>query len=243
MIGFPQFFIAAPFGNYITHEGAISVKGTFTYRPNGNRVWSVLKSLRYNYANKGWTNKLGLPNPGIYAGLKNTTRADIISIAELQRGDFKHLHDTIPYNQSVELNLSCPNLDKTLPWDNIHIFTKDKEREWCIAKLSPLTRPEEIEYLYTKGFRQLHFSNTLPMTQFDRYSRAGGLSGKTLKPYTLKLIEITRQDFPRDIEIIAGGGVETEQDVWDYMDAGCDHVSIGTLCFRPFSMRRLLRGW
>ncbi len=243
MIGFPQFFIAAPFGNYIHHKNAISVRGTFTHSPNGNRPLAILKSLRYNSYHKGWTNALGLPNPGIHKGLEQTFPNDVISIAELQRGDFRYLHSIIPYDQSIELNLSCPNLRQTLPWDNLNIFTKDKEREWCIAKLSPLTKPEEIEYLYTKGFRQLHFSNTLPMTQFDRYSRAGGLSGKTLKPYTLKLIEITRQDLPRDIEIIAGGGVQTEQDVWDYMDAGCDHVSIGTLCFNPFRMKRLLRGW
>ena len=243
MIGFPQFFIAAPFGNYIHHKNAISVRGTFTHSANGNRPLAILKSLRYNSYHKGWTNALGLPNPGIHKGLKQTFPNDVISIAELQRGDFRYLHSIIPYDQSIELNLSCPNLRQTLPWDNLNIFTKDKEREWCIAKLSPLTKPEEIEYLYTKGFRQLHFSNTLPMTQFDRYSRAGGLSGKTLKPYTLKLIEITRQDLPRDIEIIAGGGVQTEQDVWDYMNAGCDHVSIGTLCFNPFRMKRLLRGW
>ena len=243
MIGFPQFFIAAPFGNYIHHKNAISVRGTFTHSPNGNRPLAILKSLRYNSYHKGWTNALALPNPGIHKGLEQTFPNDVISIAELQRGDFRYLHSIIPYDQSIELNLSCPNLRQTLPWDNLNIFTKDKEREWCIAKLSPLTKPEEIEYLYTKGFRQLHFSNTLPMTQFDRYSRAGGLSGKTLKPYTLKLIEITRQDLPRDIEIIAGGGVQTEQDVWDYMDAGCDHVSIGTLCFNPFRMKRLLRGW
>ena len=65
----PKFFISAPFGNYVKPKGCISVTGTFTRNPQGNRLWSVLKTLRYNRKLGGWVNKLGLPNPGLLKGL------------------------------------------------------------------------------------------------------------------------------------------------------------------------------
>ena len=132
----PKIFIAAPFGNYVKHPNAISVTGTYTLNPRGNRVLAVLKTLRYRRKLNGWTNRLGLPNPGI-ANAK-FKRSEVISIAEIERNEFQTLDKRIPKDQSIELNLSCPNLGKTLPWDYIHNFTKTN-REWCIAKLSPLT--------------------------------------------------------------------------------------------------------
>ena len=65
----PKFFISAPFGNYIKHKNAISVTGTWTLNPRGNRLWSILTTLRYDFESRGWRNKLGLPNPGVKNGL------------------------------------------------------------------------------------------------------------------------------------------------------------------------------
>ena len=64
-----KFFIAAPFGNWIKPIGCIPVTGTYTLHARGNRLWSVVKSLRYDFKSQGWTNRLGLPNPGVVAGL------------------------------------------------------------------------------------------------------------------------------------------------------------------------------
>ena len=229
----PKFFIAAPFGNYLTHKNAISVKGTFTLNPRGNRLLAVLKTLRYRPKLAGWTNKLGLPNPGIHKGMQKASIHDVISIAEVERNEFQTLDKIIPNFVSVELNLSCPNLGKTLPWDYIHNFTKQPKREWCIAKLSPLTTPEEIDYLITAGFKQFHFSNTMP-TEF------GGLSGPILVPYTVELIRLVRDEFGDDIEIIAGGGVTDFSTIYKYMEAGANHISLGSVCFNPFKLRKLL---
>ena len=225
----PKIFIAAPFGNYVKHPNAISVTGTYTLNPRGNRVLAVLKTLRYRRKLNGWTNRLGLPNPGI-ANAK-FKRSEVISIAEIERNEFQTLDKRIPKDQSIELNLSCPNLGKTLPWDYIHNFTKTN-REWCIAKLSPLTKPEEIEYLISGGFKQLHFSNTLPI-------KYGGLSGPSLIPYTMELINIVRERW-EDVEIIAGGGIQSSSTIYDYMAAGANHVSLGSVCFNPFKLKKLL---
>jgi dihydroorotate dehydrogenase len=233
----PKIFISAPFGNYIKPVGCIPVTGTFTLHPRGNRLWSVLKTLRYNRRLGGWVNKLGLPNPGLRAGLERHIRGEVLSIAETERGDFQKMNNTIPLNQSLEINFSCPNLKKRLPLDGASIFTKVKSREWCIAKLSPLTDGDEIEFVIEKlGFKQLHFSNTLPLP----YNK-GGLSGATLKPYTLELIDLVRERWGNSVTVIAGGGVTDFSGVMDYLLAGANHVSIGSVCFNPFKLRKLLR--
>jgi len=235
----PKIFISAPFGNYIKSERTISVHGTFTRNPRGNRLWSVLKSLRYDRRLGGWVNKLGLPNPGLHQGLCNVDNkpSDVLSISEIKRGDFQKMNNIIPLNQSLEINFSCPNLGKKLPLDGAGIFTKVKSREWCIAKLSPLTDGDELEFVIEHlGFKQIHLSNTLPLP-----NGRGGLSGATLKPYTLELIDLVREQWGNSIEIIAGGGVSDFGGVMDYLKAGANHVSLGSVCFNPFKLRKLIK--
>ena len=227
-----NFFIAAPFGNYIKPKGCIPVAGTFTLNARGNRFLAVAKTLRYNSAQGGWVNKLGLPNPGIRNGLeKNPT---VISIAEIDKGDFQRLNVLIPENQSIELNLSCPNLDKKLSWESARSFTPNT-RKWCIAKMSPLTTPEEIKFVVEHlSITQLHFSNTLPTIR-------GGLSGPMLRGYTTELIELARSEYGNSVEIIAGGGVSDFGSVTDYLSSGANHISLGSVCFNPFKLRKLLK--
>ena len=235
----PKIFISAPFGNYIKSKRTISVHGTFTRNPRGNRLWSVLKSLRYDRRLGGWVNKLGLPNPGLHQGLCNVDNkpSDVLSISEIKRGDFQKMNNIIPLDQSLEINFSCPNLGKKLPLDGAGIFTKVKSREWCIAKLSPLTDGDELEFVIEHlGFKQIHLSNTLPLP-----NGRGGLSGATLKPYTLELIDLVREQWGNSIEIIAGGGVSDFGGVMDYLKAGANHVSLGSVCFNPFKLRKLIK--
>ena len=231
----PKFFISAPFGNYIKHKNAISVTGTWTLNPRGNRLWSILKTLRYDFSEGCWYNALGLPNPGIQIGLNKTLPCEVLSIAEIERDDFQKMNDLIPENQSIELNLSCPNLGKTLPWDGAGIFTKyETKRDWCIAKVSPLTSAPELTFLVdTLGFRQLHFSNTFP-------TKRGGRSGSILKPYTLELIRLVREQWGAEVEVVAGGGVDDFRAVYEYMNEGADYIAIGSVCFNWFKMRKLL---
>jgi len=235
----PKIFISAPFGNYINSERTISVHGTFTRNPRGNRLWSVLKSLRYDRRLGGWVNKLGLPNPGLHQGLCNVDNkpSDVLSISEIKRGDFQKMNNIIPLDQSLEINFSCPNLGKKLPLDGAGIFTKVKSREWCIAKLSPLTDGDELEFVIEHlGFKQIHFSNTLPLP-----NNRGGLSGATLKPYTLELIDLVRERWGDSVTVIAGGGVTDFSGVMDYLLAGANHVSLGSVCFNPFKLRKLIK--
>ena len=229
-------FIAAPFGNHIKPKGLVSVTGTWTLHPRGNILWSAVKSLRWNASSQGWTNNMRLPNPGIEIGLRKTSVSEVLSIAEIERNDFKKLHDIIPTEQSLELNLSCPNIGKSLPWDSAEVFAQTKEkRKWCICKVSPTVTPEELEFLITKlGFTQIHASNTLPIQGY------GGLSGRTLIPYTLDIIRLIKEEWP-EVTIIAGGGVADFSGVYEYLNGGADHVSLGSDCFNPFKLRKILK--
>ena len=228
-------FVSAPFGNYIKPAGCIPVTGTFTLHPQGNRVWSVIKSLRYSTKHKGWTNNMGLPNPGVKVGLERHINGEVLSIAEIERNDFKKLYREIPEGINVELNLSCPNI-RNLPWDSTEIFARNSEkRKWCICKVSPTVTPEDLEFLITKlGFTQIHASNTLPI------QGCGGLSGRTLIPYTLDIIRLIREEWP-EVTIIAGGGVDNFGAVYEYLKEGADHVSLGSVCFNPFKLRKILK--
>ena len=121
-------FVSAPFGNYIKPIGCIPVTGTFTLHANGgNKFWSAIKSLRYNTKHKGWTNNMGLPNPGVKVGLERHIYGEVLSIAEIERNDFKKSYNLIPSGMSVELNLSCPNI-RNLPWDSTEIFARNSEK-------------------------------------------------------------------------------------------------------------------
>ena len=112
-------FIAAPFGNWVKPIGCIPVCGTFTLHPQGNRVWSVIKSLRYNFKRQGWTNNLGLPNPGVKVGLERHIRGEVLSIAEIEKNDFKKLIEIIPEGTTLynflKSFLSISAMDSTSP--------------------------------------------------------------------------------------------------------------------------------
>ena len=83
-----KYFIAAPFGNWVKSVGTVPVTGTYTLHPRGNVLWSVVRSLRYDFKSQGWTNALRLPNPGVKVGLHRQIRGEVLSIAEIEKGDF-----------------------------------------------------------------------------------------------------------------------------------------------------------
>ena len=126
---------------------------------------------------------------------------------------------------NLEINISCPNLDKKLIDSNLNRFI-NKERDYCIIKMSPHSDRSDIKKYYEQGFRQFHFSNTLK-------TKNGGLSGAHLRMYTNMLTLICKTDYP-DTTVIAGGGIREIKDIEDYRDYGADYFSISTILFNPF---------
>ena len=228
-------FISPPFGNYISMNNTISIKGSYTLNPRPGLFSQILKTLRYSSEHNGWINCIGLRNPGIDYAIKNWNNIlidneqrkmhnTVYSIAILNQEEIPILLKKIPNNMNLELNVSCPNIKKDLIVTGIEQFI-NPNRRWCIIKLSPKENTKNIDQYYNKGFRQFHCSNTLK-------TKKGGLSGETLRPYTNKLITYIREKYP-DTTIIAGGGIKTIHDMENYKKNGANHYSISTIFFHP----------
>ena len=232
-----MFFIAAPFGNYIKPKGTIPVLGTFTPYPRPGRFKQIVKTLRYDFRRGGWKNDIGLRNPGMVVGFHKWKHGEIISLAGMTEEEWNLVSQKVPEYMDIEINLSCPNINNTKyginPILNFVGPLLDRKRTWTIAKLSPFITFGEIEHLCDLGIRQFHFSNTLPISK-------GGLSGKSLMPYNERLIQFTKRIAPMST-IIAGGGITCRDDVNFYSDCGADHHSLGTICFNPLALRRLIK--
>ena len=224
-----KYYIAPPFGNYLHRPDMYSVMGTYTLLPRPGLLKELLKTLRYSHFHKGWTNRLGLRNPGIERGINKyyvQPHRRIISIYGFNYGEWKTLAE---YTRGirVELNLRCPNVGmKGNTGCPVELF----DTSHVIVKVSPHTTENEIVSYMERGVRKWHFSNTLPISQ-------GGLSGKTLMTYNAKLIKFTLGE-DKCARIIGGGGVTNMSDVRFYKDLGCIGVSLGTVCFIPFALRR-----
>lgn len=231
-----MYFISAPFGNYIQYTNflsgspIVSVTGTFTVKPRPGLTKQIIKTLRYTKT--GWRNKLGLRNPGIFAGMDNTSSRNVMSIASLEPNDWRILYEIVPKNMSVELNISCPNVDAHP--DLIKSFAKD-ERKWCIVKVPPIITNKQIDKIVELGYNQIHASNTVPTTK-------GGLSGNVIIPHTLRILEYIKSTHPH-VEVIAGGGVKDKASADRYINAGADHISLGTVCFTPWRIKSIMRNY
>ena len=228
-----MFFISAPFGNYLQYTNflsgkpVISVTGTFTVKPRPGLVKQIIKTLRYTKT--GWRNKLGLRNPGILKGIEATSPYSVMSISSLEPNDWRILYEIVPKNMSVELNISCPNVDAHP--DLTKSFAKD-ERKWCIVKVPPTITNKQIDKIVKLGYTQIHASNTVPTPK-------GGLSGNVIVPHTMRIIEYIKSTHPH-VEVIAGGGVSCKQDAQDYINTGADHISLGTVCFTPWRIKGIV---
>lgn len=232
-----MYFISAPFGNYLKFKNAISVAGTFTVLPRPGRVSQILKTLRYVRTDAGWSwrNKLGLRNPGLEVAQRTVGYDKILSVAAIDNTDWTSIYKSISADRNIELNVSCPNLDShndTTTWENFDKFPNKMTSQCCIVKIPPNATEKFIDNIVDMGYKQIHASNTLPTEQ-------GGLSGKILIPHTLRIIKYIKRKHPH-IKIIAGGGVTTPADVRIYKCAGADHISLGSVCFTPWKIKRII---
>ena len=230
-------FISAPFGNYLKFKDATSVAGTFTVQPRKGRLKQILRTLRYVKTEAGWSwrNKLGLRNPGLQHALQTVDYDKILSVAAINETDWTSIFNSISADRNIELNVSCPNLDShndTTTWENFNRFPRKMRNRYCIVKIPPNATEEFIDNIVDMGYKQIHASNTLPTEQ-------GGLSGKILMPHTLGIIKYIRNKHAH-VEIIAGGGVTTPKEATIYKDAGANHISLGSVCFTPWKIKKII---
>ena len=227
-------YIAAPFGNYIkpNRDNVTPVIGTYTVDHRPGLLWKLLTTLRYDTKDKCWYNSLGLRNPGIEKGYDKWLKKDnrILSITAIEPNDWNTLNMIIPKDTPLELNISCPNV--THFKDFLKGLPQFQPRN-PILKLSPHMKTEVLDYLLDEGFTTFHASNTY---RTDK----GARSGKFLEPYTIMTLEYLKSQLGEDRRLIAGGGITHLTDIETYMNAGADDFSLGTVCFNPYRLHKLL---
>lgn len=233
-----KLIISAPFGNYFNCEGITSTIGTYTLYPSGGIrkiIWKILTTVKYDRKNQSWINELGLPNPGIDSIINENISNKILNIYGSNDSEWFILVHAIMKMQTppaaIELNLSCPNVKlNTIKKQEFDVYKQTGIP--IIAKLPPIKWMDYVIPLKEVGVNYFHLCNTIP-------SPGGGISGKVLKQYSLWAVEEAKQKYGNDVKVIGGGGITEIKDIDDYLEAGADHVSVGSMLFNPLNWRKL----
>jgi len=146
-----------------------------------------------------------------------------------------------------ELNISCPNVKKggmqfgsnpDLVAEVVMAARQAAKQRPLWVKLMPLVTDIGLiaKAAESSGADALTVANTYPAMAIDfRTGKSklgnltGGLSGPAIKPITLRLVWEARKAVK--IPIVGLGGVETAEDVLDYICVGASAVQVGTASF------------
>ncbi len=146
-----------------------------------------------------------------------------------------------------ELNISCPNVkkggmqfggDPTQVAEVVGAARRAAARRPLWVKLSPLVADIGLiaRVAQDSGADALTIANTYPAMAIDLRSLksrlgnlSGGLSGPAIKPITLRLVWEAKKSV--SIPIVGLGGIETVEDVLEYLSVGASAVQVGTASF------------
>lgn len=235
----------------ISNLGAVTTKSFSLNKRLGNSPPRLCETAG------GMLNAIGLANEGIYyfineqlPVLKNLQVSIILSIFGEDNDEFlriaKEVNSIKDDIVAVEMNLSCPNVDKggiafcSMP-DQVESLI-NSVREILdiplIAKLSPNNDNfiETATKARNGGAEAISLVNTVIGTaiNIDNFKPKlgnifGGLSGPAIKPIALaKVMQLARENI---LPIIGMGGIFYWQDAVEFMIAGASAVGIGTLNF------------
>ena len=205
----------------------------------------------------GMLNAVGLQNVGVASFVKDklpllqkyNTKV-IVNVfgyaIEDYVGVIQRLED-VPGIAAYELNISCPNVKKggmqfgsnpDLVVDVVSAARQAAKQRPLWVKLMPLVTDISLiaKAAEFSGADALTVANTYPAMAIDfRSGRSrlgnptGGLSGPAIKPITLRLVWEARKAVK--IPIVGLGGIETAEDVLDYLCIGASAVQVGTASF------------
>jgi dihydroorotate dehydrogenase (NAD+) catalytic subunit len=214
----------------------------------------------------GMLNAVGLQNVGVRAFaaeklpvLRNFDTPVIANVFGYTLEDYVEVIRILEDAEGLagyELNISCPNVkkggmqfgnDPTQVSDVVGAARKAASKRPLWVKLSPLVTDIGLiaRAAEEAGADALTVANTYPAMAIDFRSGksrlgnpTGGLSGPAIKPITLKLVWETKRAVKTPI--IGLGGVETVEDVLDYLAVGASAVQVGTASFTdPRASQRL----
>jgi len=215
----------------------------------------------------GMLNAVGLQNVGVRAFvseklpvLRKYDTAIIANVFGYSVEDYIEVIQVLEDAEGLagyELNISCPNVkkggmqfgsDPSLVAEVVGAARKAASRRPLWVKLSPLVANIELiaRAAEEAGADALTVANTYPAMAVEfRTGKSrlgnttGGLSGPAIKPITLRLVWETRRAVKRPI--LGLGGIETAEDVLDYLSVGASAVQVGTASFAdPRTSERLV---
>ena len=230
--------------------GAVVVKGISLEPRSGN------PSPRIVETSCGMLNAIGLENVGVerfisekmksLQGINVPVLVNILGdTLDEYREIAKRLAD-VPGVAGIEVNISCPNVKKggvafgTVPEMAAAVTAAVKENSTVpvVVKLSPNVTDITLiaRAVEDAGADAISLINTLIGMAIDHRSRRpqlanviGGLSGPAIKPVALRMVYQVAQAVA--IPVIGIGGIETTEDVLEFMLAGATAVQIGTANF------------
>ena len=217
----------------------------------------------------GILNSIGLPNEGVdhlisvtLPRMRGRCSALIVNVAGERVPEFGIIGARLAAAQranpgdfqAVEVNLSCPNVESGFPFAKspdmarqCMRLVRDEIGLPLFAKLSPnVADIAEIALACKEGGADgLTLSNTALGLALDwKTGRAklgaghGGFSGPALKPQAIYLVYTAFQR--TGMPILAAGGVETAEDVMEFLAAGARAVQVGTATFKnPYVLREI----
>jgi len=215
----------------------------------------------------GMLNAVGLQNVGVRAFvaeklpvLRKFDTATIANVFGYTLEDYVEVIRVLEDAEGLagyELNVSCPNVkkggmqfgsDPALVAEVVGAARKAASKRPLWVKLSPLVTDIGLiaRAAEEAGADAVTVANTYPAMAIDFRSGksrlgnpTGGLSGPAIKPITLRLVWETKKAVKSPI--IGLGGVETVEDVLDYLAVGASAVQVGTASFTdPRASQRLV---
>jgi dihydroorotate dehydrogenase (NAD+) catalytic subunit len=216
----------------------------------------------------GMLNSIGLQNIGIESfladvlpGLARYPARVVVNLFGYEFDDYAALArrvDGFPGIAAVELNVSCPNVAKggiefghdpeTL--ERLVASVRRATTKPVAVKLSPNSgAPVELALAAQRGGADiLSAINTVVGMSIDPWTRRprlattrGGLSGPAIKPIAVRIVHDVARE--AGLPVIGIGGIETVDDVVEYLLAGASAVQVGTALFRdPARAERLVDG-
>jgi dihydroorotate dehydrogenase (NAD+) catalytic subunit len=204
----------------------------------------------------GMLNAVGLQNVGVEAFVREKLpslrpfKTHVVANVFGERLDeygevARHLEDAEGLS-AYELNVSCPNTDAggiLFGYDPAMTATivsevrkVAKRQVW--VKLTPDVSDIRgmVKACEEAGAHALTIANTYPAMSVDfrtgksRLGRlTGGLSGPAIRPITMRLVHAAAQ--VTSLPILALGGIESGEDVLEYVTVGATAVQVGTASF------------
>ena len=215
----------------------------------------------------GMLNAVGLQNVGVRAFvaeklpvLRKFDTAVIANVFGYTLEDYVDVIRVLEDAEGVagyELNVSCPNVkkggmqfgsDPACLAEVVGAARKAAAKRPLWVKLSPFVTNIGLiaQAAVEAGADALTVANTYPAMAIDfRTGKSrlgnpiGGLSGPAIKPITLRLVWETKKAVKTPV--IGLGGIETVEDVLEYLAVGASAVQVGTASFAdPRASERLI---